>query len=105
MGRVADLWEATLAYQAMRYNEVGDFERAIRLYQGVFDQFRAMVSELKDADLRIERLARAQRTVERSWIGRSKREALVMSKKMMLNEADLRRRDSGDWHDHLGSIR
>ena len=101
VGRVADLWEATLAYQAMRYNEVGDFERATRLYQGVFDQFRAMVSELKDADLRIERLARAQRTVERSWIGRSKREALVMSKKMMLNEVDLRRRKSGDWHDHI----
>ena len=101
VGRVADLWEATLAYQAMRYNEVGDFQGATRLYQGVFDKFRAMVSELKDADLRIERLTRAQRTVERSWIGRSKREALVMSKKMMLNEADLRRRDSDEWHDHL----
>ena len=101
VGRVADLWEATLAYQAMRYNEIGDFERAIRLYQGVFDQFRAMVSELKDADFRIKRLAQASRAVEQPWVGRSKREALVMSKKMMLNEADLRRRDSDEWHDHL----
>ena len=60
-----------------------------------------MVSELKDADFRIKRLAQASRAVEQPWVGRSKREALVMSKKMMLNEADLRRRDSGKWHDHL----
>ena len=99
--QVSDLWEATLAYQAMRYNEAGDYSRASQLYQQDFDKFCATVSKLDDSHRRIARLHKARRAVERSWTGRSKREAITMAKKRMLNEADLRRRDSGDWHDHL----
>lgn len=99
--RISDLWEATLAYHAMRHNETGDFEMATRLYETNLGRFCTMVRELDDADIRIARLTQAHRAVEQSWMGRSKREALTMSKKMMLNEADLRHRNSGDWHDHL----
>ena len=99
--RIADLWEAALAYHAMRYNEEGDFAGAINIYQDNLDKFSAMIRELEDADIRTRRLSRACRTVGQSWHGRSKRDALVMSKKMMLNDADLRRRDLRDWHDYL----
>ncbi len=101
VGQIADLWEATLAYRAMLFNERGNLEGASNLYQEILFKFSKLVSILPDSNFRIQRLERAQSKVARHWSGRSKREALAISKKQMLNELDLRKRDMGKWHDRL----
>ena len=98
---VADIWEATLADRAMQHNERRDFALATEIYVDIAPAFCQLVGELPDCERRVERFRAAQSKVSREWRGRSKRQAYSRSKKQMLMEADHRRRESGDWHDHL----
>ena len=98
---VADLWEARLAYEAMRFNERGDFHAAAGHYDNVVMEFQALTMDLPDASLRNERFNHLRARVSAPWQGRSKRESFAMSRKLMFKEADLRTRDRGSWHDHI----
>ena len=99
--KVADLWEASLAYQAMIFNEQNRFGRASRIYDDNMESYDLLINSLEDSDARIDRLNAAQKKVSAPWKGRSKRASYNLSKKMMMSEPDLRDRDTGNWHDEL----
>ena len=99
--KVADLWEASLAYQAMIFNEQNRFGRASRIYDDNMESYDLLINSLEDSDARIYRLNAAQKKVSAPWKGRSKRASYNLSKKMMMSEPDLRNRDTGNWHDEI----
>ena len=99
--KVADLWEASLAYQAMIFNEQNRFGRASRIYDDNMESYDLLINSLEDSDARMYRLNAAQKKVSAPWKGRSKRASYNLSKKMMMSEPDLRNRDTGNWHDEI----
>ena len=102
--KVADLWEASLAYQAMIFNEQNRFGRASRIYDDNMESYDLLINSLEDSDARIDRLNAAQKKVSAPWKGRSKRASYNLSKKMMMSEPDLRHRKTGNWHDQLSEF-
>jgi Ca-activated chloride channel family protein len=99
--KFADLWEASLAYQGMILNEQNDFLGARELYDQNMEYFYGFVDSLEDRDSRVNRYKSTIKRMGTEWNGRSKRVSYSLSKKMMLNEPDLRQKDSGNWHDRL----
>lgn len=99
--RIATLWEAALAYRAMRFNEQQDYVRASELYEDNLASYENLVSELPDAAERMLRAERSRACSSRPWAGRSKLQAYTLSKKFVRAHEDLRSHDYGDWHDHL----
>ena len=99
--KIADLWEASLAYQGMILNEQNDFLGARELYDQNMEYFYGFVDSLEDRDSRVNRYKSTIKRMGTEWNGRSKRVSYSLSKKMMLNEPDLRQKDSGNWHDRL----
>ena len=99
--KVADLWEASLAYHAMIFNEQNRFSRASRIYDDNMESYDLLINSLEDSDARMYRLNAAQKKVSTPWKGRSKRASYNLSKKMMMSEPDLRDRDVGNWHDEI----
>ena len=99
--KFADLWEASTAYRGMILNEQLNYDGANMLYKSDLESFSEMVGSLEDGDDRVNRHKLAGKRMGREWKGRSKRASFSMSKKMMLNEPDLRQRDAGKWHDEL----
>jgi len=99
--KVADLWEASLAYQAMILNEQNQFDMASSVYDNNMISYGLIVDSLEDSDSRVERFKSTQKRVANEWHGRSKRASFNLSKKMMMSEPDLRRRETGNWHDEL----
>ena len=99
--KVADLWEASLAYHAMIFNEQNRFGRASRIYDDNMESYDLLINSLEDKESRLDRFKLLQRRVARQWQGRSKRASYNLSKKMMMSEPDLRDRDTGNWHDEL----
>ena len=99
--KVADLWEASLVYQAMILNEQNRFDMASSVYDNNMISYGLIVDPLEDSDSRVERFKSTQKRVASEWHGRSKRASFNLSKKMMMSEPDLRRRETGNWHDEL----
>ena len=99
--KVADLWEASLAYQAMILNEQNQFDMASSVYDNNMISYGLIVDPLEDSDSRVERFKSTQKRVAGEWHGRSKRASFNLSKKMMMSEPDLRKRKTGSWHDEL----
>jgi len=99
--KLADLREASMAYKGMILNEQLNYDAANMLYKSDLESFSEMVGSLEDGDDRVNRHKLAGKRMGREWKGRSKRASFSMSKKMMLNEPDLRQRDAGKWHDEL----
>jgi len=99
--KVADLWEASLAYQAMILNEQNKFDKASEVYDNNMMSYCSIVDSLDDSDSRLERFKSTQERVARKWQGRSKLSSFNLSKKMMMSESDLRNRETGSWHDEL----
>mgnify|MGYP001063217172 FL=1 len=99
--KVADLWEASLAYHAMIFNEQNRFGRASRIYDDNMESYDLLINSLEDKESRLDRFKLLQSRVARQWQGRSKRASYNLSKKMMMSEPDLRDRDTGNWHDEL----
>ena len=97
--KFADLWEASLAYQGMILNEQNDFLGARELYDQNMEYFYGFVDSLEDRDSRVNRYKSTIKRMGTEWNGRSKRVSYSLSKKMMLNEPDLRQEDPGNWHD------
>jgi hypothetical protein len=102
--KVADLWEASLAYHAMIYNEQNRFGRASRIYDDNMESYDLLINSLEDKESRLDRFKLLQSRVARQWQGRSKRASYNLSKKMMMSEPDLRRRKTGNWHDQLSEF-
>jgi Ca-activated chloride channel family protein len=99
--KVADLWEASLAYEAMMFNEEGRFDMASSLYESNKMSYNTIVNSLEDSGERMDRFKSVHRKVNSPWMGRSKRASINMSKKMMMNESNLVERDSGEWYDQV----
>jgi hypothetical protein len=99
--KVADIWEASIAYESIIFNEQNQFEKASSLYDDNSIAFGYMVDSLEDSDARINRFNSAQKKVSKIWQGRSKRGAYSSIKKCVMSEPDLRQRDSGRWHDEF----
>ena len=99
--KVADIWEASIAYESIIFNEQNQFERASSLYDDNSIAFGYMVDSLVDSDARINRFNSAQKKVSKIWQGRSKRGAYSSMKKCVMSEPDLRQRDPGSWHDDI----
>ena len=99
--RIADMWEAVLAYRAMRHNERRDFALARAQLDDNAVYYQDLVEPLSDSGARSARYHNVRERVSREWEGRSKRQAYAGSKKAMLQERDLRRKDQGDWSDHV----
>ena len=96
--KVADIWEASIAYESIIFNEQNQFERASSLYDDNSIAFGYMVDSLEDSDARINRFNSAQKKVSKIWQGSSKRGAYSSIKKCVMSEPDLRQRDPGQWH-------
>ena len=99
--KVADLWEASLAYEAMMFNEEGHFDRADNLFEINKLSYGMIIDPLDDKNKRLDRFQSAQRKVNSPWMGRSKRASINMSKKMMMGESSLLKRDTGEWYDEV----
>ena len=99
--KVADLWEASLAYEAMMLNEEGHFDKADNLFEINKLSYGMIIDPLDDKNKRLDRFQSAHRKVNSPWMGRSKRASINMSKKMMMGESSLLKRDTGEWHDDL----
>ena len=99
--KVADIWEASIAYESIIFNEQNQFERASSLYDDNSIAFGCMVDSLVDSDARINRFHSAQKKVSKIWQGNSKRSTYSSLKKSVMSESDLRQRQTGEWHDSL----
>jgi len=99
--KFADLWEASTAYQGMILNEQLNYDGANMLYKSNLESFSKMVDSLEDGDDRVSRHKLAAKQMGREWKGRSKLKSFDLAKKKMLNEQELLRKDSGNWHDRL----
>lgn len=99
--KIADLWEASLAYKGMILNEQNDFLGATELYDQDMKCFSEFVEDLEDSDSRLNRHKLAGKRMGREWNGRSKLQSFNLAKKAMRSERDLRQEDQGDWHDAL----
>jgi Ca-activated chloride channel homolog len=99
--KVADLWEASLAFEAMMLNEEGHFDKADNLFEINKLSYGMIIDPLDDKDKRLDRFKSVHRKVNSPWMGRSKRASINMSKKMMMSEPDLRHRNTGNWHDEI----
>jgi Ca-activated chloride channel homolog len=97
--KIADLWEASLAYEAMIFNEQGRFDAASSIYENNKMSYNQIIDSLEDRDKRMDRFKSVHRKVNAPWVGRSKRASFDMSKKMMMGESSLLKRNTGDWHD------
>jgi Ca-activated chloride channel family protein len=102
--RIALLWEASLGFRAMHRNERRDYAGAERLYADSAKAIHAFSRGLDCERQLNKRVARTRRRVAKQWDGRGKRESMVLAKKMMKSEADLRSIDKGDWFDHLSDL-
>jgi Ca-activated chloride channel family protein len=99
--KVADLWEASLAYEAMMFNEEGHFDKADNLFEINKLSYGMIIDPLDDKNKRLDRFQSAHRKVNSPWMGRSKRASINMSKKMMMGESSLLKRDAGEWYDEI----
>ena len=99
--KFADLWEASTAYQGMILNEQLNYDGANMLYKSNLESFSKMVGSLEDSESRVSRHKLAGKRMGREWKGRSKLKSFDLAKKKMLNEQELLRKDSGNWHDRL----
>ena len=99
--KVADLWEASLAYEAMMFNEEGRFDMASSLFESNKMSYNMIIDPLEDSGERLDRFQSAHRKVNSPWMGRSKRASINMSKKMMMGESSLLKRDTGEWYDEI----
>ena len=99
--KFADLWEASTAYQGMILNEQLNYDGANMLYKSNLESFSKMVDCLEDGESRLSRHKLAGQRMGREWKGRSKLKSFDLAKKKMLNEQELLRKDSGNWHDRL----
>ena len=99
--KFADLWEASTAYQGMILNEQLNYDGANMLYKSNLESFSKMVDCLEDGESRLSRHKLAGKRMGREWKGRSKLKSFDLAKKKMLNEQELLRKDSGNWHDRL----
>ena len=99
--KVADLWEASLAYEAMMFNEEGRFDSASNLYENNMMSYNMIIDPLEDSGERLDRFQSAHRKVNSPWVGRSKRASIDMSKKMMMCESSFVDRDADEWYDEL----
>ena len=99
--KVADLWEASLAYEAMMFNEEGRFDSASNLYENNMMSYNMIIDPLEDSGERLDRFQSAHRKVNSPWMGRSKRASIDMSKKMMMCESSFVDRDADEWYDEL----
>ena len=99
--RIARLWESTIGFEAMRRNEHGDFAGAQMFVAesaeliGSYAEGTGIEDEIRH-NLRV-----AEKKVSRQWDGRSKREAMIASKKASRNEQDHRENQRGNWFDHM----
>ena len=99
--KFADLWEASTAYQGMILNEQLNYDGANMLYKSNLESFSKMVDCLEDGESRLSRHKLAGKRMGREWKGRSKLKSFDLAKKKMLNEQELLRKNSGNWHDRL----
>ena len=96
--KIADLWEASMAYESMILNEQNRFDKASSIFDDNMTSYSLCVDSLIDSEDRIDRLLSTQNKVSSPWAGRTKRASYNLSKKMMMSEKDLRHKDTGDWH-------
>jgi len=96
--KIADLWEASMAYESMILNEQNRFDKASSIFDDNMTSYSLCVDSLIDSEDRIYRLLHTKNKVSSPWAGRTKRASYNLSKKMMMSEKDLRHKDAGDWH-------
>lgn len=96
--KIADLWEASMAYESMILNEQNRFDKASSIFDDNMTSYSLCVDSLIDSEDRIDRLLHTKNKVSSPWAGRTKRASYNLSKKMMMSEKDLRHKDAGDWH-------
>ena len=99
--KIADLWEASMAYESLILNEQNQFDDASNLYANNSMKFSLIVDSLEDSDIRKDRFNSMQKKVAKQWQGRSKRSSYNFVKKMSMSEPDLRQRDAGSWNDEF----
>ena len=99
--KIADLWEASMAYESMILNEQNRFDKASSIFDDNMASYSLCVDSLIDSEDRINRLLSTKNKVSSPWVGRTKRASYNLSKKMMMSEKDLRQKESGDWHNQF----
>ncbi len=95
---VMRLWHALLFHQATSRNEAGDFEEAGDLVDRELPAFAAFARGLRDDHELIHALRRLEGRARHHWDGMSKKELMIASRKMVMNELELR--SAGGSRDH-----
>ena len=99
--RIADLWEATLVYQATRLNEQGNFGDAVGLLNTAENELIRFTCGLPDESSRAMARHDLIHRLQRAWHGAAKRSTMDLSKKMMRSHVDPRRVRRGGWSDEF----
>ena len=85
----------------MMLNEEGRVDSASKLFESNKMSYNLIIDSLEDSDERMKRFKAVHRKVKSTWMGRSKRSSIDMSKKMMMSEPSLLDRDADKWYDNL----
>jgi len=97
---IADIWMARQGYDAMMFNERGQFDEAVASFDREDMAFGNMVEDLDQA---VSMLSSRQAIKEASstrWDGISKKEAMTLARKRMRQKPDYRQRmESAEWSD------
>ena len=98
---IADIWMARQGYDAMMFNERGQFADAVASFDREDRAFTNMVEDLEEAKSMLSRRRNVREASSAHWDGISKKEAMTLARKRMRSKPDYRQRmESADWSDH-----
>jgi len=95
---IADIWMARQGYDAMMFNERGQYADAVDAFDKEDQAFSHMVDELQGAKEMLSRRQNVREASSAHWDGISKKEAMTLARKRMRSKPDYRQRmESADW--------
>ena len=97
---IAEIWMARTGYEAMQYNERGQFREAEASFDVEEAKFCRMVDRLESKQQILERRSEARAATSSHWDGLSKKEAMLLARKRMRSKPDYRAaHEKSDWTD------
>jgi len=98
---IADIWMARQGYDAMMFNERGQFAEAVATFDKEDKAFTNMVEDLDQAASMLQSREVVREASSDHWDGISKKEAMILARKRMRQKPDYRQRmESAEWSDY-----
>ena len=97
---IADIWMARQGYDAMMFNERGQFAEAVASFDREDRAFSDMVEDLEQASSMLSSRQAVREASSAHWDGISKKEAMTLARKRIRQKPDYRERmESAEWSD------